>query len=65
MMGPIDSLQQARVEGDLLTVSDGTHGTRGWDERRPGYEQEVIAWIAARLGLAGGLKHAEKGRYHP
>ena len=28
----------------------GTHGTREWDERLPGYADQVVAWLAERMG---------------
>ena len=44
------ALCEAGVTCDLITVPDGTHGTREWDERLPGYADQVVAWLAARIG---------------
>jgi dipeptidyl aminopeptidase/acylaminoacyl peptidase len=43
------ALREAGVTCDLVTVPDGTHGTRGWDERLPGYTDQVTAWLAVAL----------------
>jgi pectinesterase len=43
-------LREAGVACDLLTVPDGTHGTRGWQERLPGWADRVVAWLARSLG---------------
>ena len=43
-------LREAGVACDLLTVPDGTHGTRGWQERLPGWVDRVVAWLARSLG---------------
>jgi hypothetical protein len=42
-------LRESEVECDLITVPDGTHGTREWDERLPGYADQVVAWLAGRM----------------
>ena len=42
-------LRAAGVLCDLVTVPDGTHGTRGWDALLPGYREQVVAWLGARL----------------
>ena len=42
------ALRDSGVPCDLITVPDGTHGTRGWDERLPGYADRVVAWLAGR-----------------
>ena len=42
-------LRAAGVACDLITVPDGTHGTRGWDALLPGYREQVVAWLGARL----------------
>jgi alpha-L-fucosidase 2 len=43
-------LREAGVACELLTVPDGTHGTREWQERLPGWSERVVAWLSARLG---------------
>jgi pectinesterase len=43
------TLRDAGVTCDLITVPDGTHGTREWDERLPGYADQVVAWLAGRF----------------
>ena len=43
------ALREAGVTCDLITVPDGTHGTREWDERLPGYADQVVAWLAERI----------------
>ena len=43
------ALREAGVPCDLITVPDGTHGTREWDERLPGYADQVVAWLAERI----------------
>jgi pectinesterase len=43
-------LREAGGECDLVSVPDGTHGTRDWDEQLPGYADQVVAWIAEKLG---------------
>jgi len=43
------ALREQGVACDLITVPDGTHGTREWDERLPGYADQVVAWLAERL----------------
>ena len=43
------ALREKGVACDLITVPDGTHGTREWDERLPGYADEVVAWLAGRI----------------
>ena len=43
------ALRDAGVACDLITVPDGTHGTREWDDRRPGYADEVVAWLVERI----------------
>ncbi len=40
------ALRDAGVACDLITVPDGTHGTRDWDERLPGWADQVVAWLA-------------------
>ena len=44
------ALHDASVTCDLITVPDGTHGTREWDERLPGYADQVVAWLVERIG---------------
>ena len=44
------ALREAGVACDLITVPDGTHGTREWDERLPGYADQVVAWLLERIG---------------
>jgi dipeptidyl aminopeptidase/acylaminoacyl peptidase len=44
------ALRGVGVPCDLVTVPDGTHGTSRWDELAPGWEGEVVAWIAKALG---------------
>jgi len=44
------TLREKGVACDLITVPDGTHGTRKWDERLPGYADQVVAWLAERMG---------------
>jgi alpha-L-fucosidase 2 len=43
-------LREAGGSCDLITVPDGTHGTRAWEERLPGWADQVVAWIAGRIG---------------
>jgi dipeptidyl aminopeptidase/acylaminoacyl peptidase len=43
------ALRGAGVPCDLITVPDGTHGTREWDERLPGHADQVVAWLVARF----------------
>ena len=43
------ALREAGVSCDLISVPDGTHGTRGWDELLPGWADQVTEWLAARL----------------
>jgi pectinesterase len=43
------ALRESGVACDLITVPDGTHGTRDWDERLPGYADQVVAWIAGKV----------------
>jgi acetyl esterase/lipase len=43
------ALREAGVECDLITVPDGTHGTREWEERLPGWADQVVAWLAGRI----------------
>ncbi len=42
-------LREAGVACDLLTVPDGTHGTRDWQELLPGWADQVVAWLAGSL----------------
>jgi pectinesterase len=44
------ALREQGVACELITVPDGTHGTREWDERLPGYADQVVAWLAERIG---------------
>jgi pectinesterase len=44
------ALREAGGECDLITVPDGTHGTREWDERLPGWADQVVAWLSGRIG---------------
>ena len=44
------ALREAGVECDLVTVPDGTHGTREWDEQLPGYPDQVVGWLVERIG---------------
>ena len=44
------TLRDAQVPCDLITVPDGTHGTRGWDEQLPGDADQVVSWLAERIG---------------
>jgi alpha-L-fucosidase 2 len=48
------ALKEAGVLCELVSVPDGTHGTRGWDERLPGWADQAVAWLAARLEPARG-----------
>jgi len=43
------TLRDAGVTCDLITVPDGTHGTREWQERLPGFADQVVAWLAERI----------------
>ncbi len=45
------ALRAAGVQSDLITVPDGTHGTRGWDPLLPDYREQVVAWLAPRLAV--------------
>ncbi len=44
-----EALRAAGVACDLITVPDGTHGTRDWDPLLPTYREQVVAWMAAHL----------------
>jgi alpha-L-fucosidase 2 len=44
------ALREAGVTCDLITVPDGTHGTREWGEHLPGFADEVVAWLSQRIG---------------
>jgi alpha-L-fucosidase 2 len=44
-----EALRAADVHCTLVTVPDGTHGTRGWARVRPGWSDEVVAWLAGVL----------------
>ena len=44
------ALREAGVTCDLITVPEGAHGTREWDERLPGFADQVVAWLAERIG---------------
>ena len=43
------ALREAGVSCDLISVPDGTHGTREWDERLPGWADQVVAWLVERI----------------
>ena len=43
------ALRDSGVACDLVTVPDGTHGTRDWDLRLPGYADRVVAWLAGKV----------------
>ena len=43
------ALRHAGVSCDLISVPDGTHGTREWDERLPGWVDQVVAWLVERI----------------
>ena len=43
------ALRDAGVSCDLISVPDGTHGARAWDELLPGWADQVANWLAARL----------------
>jgi acetyl esterase/lipase len=42
------ALQDARVACELIAVPDGTHGTRTWEDRLPGWADQVVAWLVTR-----------------
>jgi alpha-L-fucosidase 2 len=44
-----EALRSADVPCALVTVPDGTHGTRGWDRTLPGWRDQVVAWLASAL----------------
>jgi acetyl esterase len=44
-----EALRAADVPCTLVTVPDGTHGTRGWSRTSPGWRDQVVAWLAAAL----------------
>jgi alpha-L-fucosidase 2 len=44
-----EALRSADVPCALVTVPDGTHGTRGWDRTLPGWRDQVVAWLASTL----------------
>jgi acetyl esterase/lipase len=44
-----EALRGADVPCTLVTVPDGTHGTRGWSRTLPGWRDQVVAWLAAAL----------------
>jgi alpha-L-fucosidase 2 len=43
------ALREADVPCDLVAVPDGTHGTREWEEKLPGWAGQVVSWLAGRL----------------
>ncbi|MGE0453417.1 MAG: pectinesterase family protein [Vicinamibacteria bacterium] len=43
------ALREAGVACDLISVPDGTHGTRDWGDKLPGFEDQVVAWLVARI----------------
>ncbi len=43
-------LRQAGVACELVTVPDGTHGTREWPEHLPDWTDRVVGWLAGTLG---------------
>jgi acetyl esterase/lipase len=44
-----EALRGADVPCTLVTVPDGTHGTRGWSRTLPGWRDQVVTWLAAAL----------------
>jgi len=46
------ALRDAGVPCELVSVPDGTHGTRTWDERLPGWADQIVAWLCTRLAPA-------------
>lgn len=42
-------LQAAGVECDLITIDDGVHDMRRWEDLSPDYKDRIAAWIAAKL----------------
>ena len=48
-----EALRAAGVPCELITVPDGTHGTRGWDPLLPTYREQVVTWMAAQLKSRG------------
>jgi pectinesterase len=44
------ALRDKGVTCDLITVPDGTHGTRDWDDKLPGFADQVVAWLVERVG---------------
>ncbi|MET0553428.1 MAG: pectinesterase family protein [Vicinamibacteria bacterium] len=47
-----EALRSADVSCALVTVPDGTHGTRGWDRTLPGWRDQVVAWLQGQLRAA-------------
>jgi pectinesterase len=43
------ALREAGVACDLISVPDGTHGTREWDDKLPGFADQVVAWLVERI----------------
>jgi acetyl esterase len=44
-----EALRSADVPCALVTVPDGTHGTRGWNRLLPGWREQVVAWLQGAL----------------
>lgn len=44
-----EALRSADVPCALVTVPDGTHGTRGWSRTLPAWREQVVAWLQGEL----------------
>jgi alpha-L-fucosidase 2 len=44
-----EALRGVDVPCTLVTVPDGTHGTRGWSRTLPDWREQVVAWLGAAL----------------